>query len=552
MAEPVAERGKDQRKRLVIALAQLDLHVGAIAANAERIIETARRARDALGARLVVFPELSLTSYPPEDLLLREDFLDEVEAGLRRVMSAVSGIAMVIGYPRRKSGSLYNAAGVLSDGEILVEYHKQALPNYSVFDEKRYFEPGLESGVFALDGHAIGLTVCEDIWEPEPARQAARDGARLLLNLNASPFHKGKAPEREELLAARARENDLAIVYVNLVGGQDELVFDGGSFVVDRGGRLAQRLPFFDEALASCVVDADGAPALAAIAEPPTEQGAIYRALVLGTRDYVRKNGFKGAVLGLSGGIDSALVAALAVDALGAENVEVVLMPSRYTADMSNEDALLEAKRLGIDHRIIPIEPAFDVFLELLVEAFAGHGMDTAEENIQARCRGVILMAISNKTGRMLLTTGNKSEMSVGYATLYGDMAGGFAPIKDVPKMLVYALARWRNQRDGDAEAVIPERVIERPPSAELRADQRDSDSLPPYEILDAILMHYIEDQWSASRIVNAGFDETLVRRIIRLVDINEYKRRQAPPGVKITKRAFGRDRRFPITNGFR
>ncbi len=550
MADPT--EAAHSAKELVIALAQLDLHVGAIAANADRVIETARRARDELGARLVVFPELSLTGYPPEDLLLREDFLDEVDAQLRRVVSAVSGIAMVIGYPRRKSGSLYNAAGVLCDGGILVEYHKQALPNYSVFDEKRYFDPGLESGVFELDGHRIGLTICEDIWEPEPARQAARDGATLLLNLNASPFHKGKAPEREELLATRARENRLAIVYVNLVGGQDELVFDGGSFVVDRGGRLAQRLPFFDEALVSCVVDADGAPSLATISEPPTEQEAIYRALVLGTRDYVRKNGFKGAVLGLSGGIDSALVAALAVDALGAENVEVVMMPSRYTADMSNEDAELEAKRLGIDSRTIPIESVFNAFLDLLAEAFAGYGMDTTEENIQARCRGVILMAISNKTGRILLTTGNKSEMSVGYATLYGDMAGGFAPIKDVPKMLVYALARWRNQRDGGVEAVIPERVIERPPSAELRPDQQDSDSLPPYEVLDAILMHYIEDQWSASRIVNAGFDEALVKRIIRLVDINEYKRRQAPPGVKITKRAFGRDRRFPITNGFR
>ncbi len=554
MADPLeaTERGKDQRKALVIALAQLDLHVGAIAANAERIIETARRARDEMGARLVVFPELSLTSYPPEDLLLREDFLDEVEVQMQRVMSAVSGIAMVIGYPRRKSGSLYNAAGVLCDGGMLVEYHKQALPNYSVFDEKRYFDPGLESAVFELDGHRIGLTICEDIWEPEPARQAARDGATLLLNLNASPFHKGKAPEREELLATRARENRLAIVYVNLVGGQDELVFDGGSFVVDRGGRLAQRLPFFDEALVNCAIDADGAPALAAISEPLTEQEAIYRALVLGTRDYARKNGFKGAVLGLSGGIDSALVAALAVDALGAENVEVVLMPSRYTADMSNEDAVLEARRLGIDYRTIPIESAFNAFLDLLADAFAGYQTDTTEENIQARCRGVILMAISNKTGRILLTTGNKSEMSVGYATLYGDMAGGFAPIKDVPKMLVYALARWRNRRDGDAEAVIPERVIERPPSAELRPEQQDSDSLPPYDVLDAILMHYIEDQWSASRIVNAGFEEALVRRIIRLVDINEYKRRQAPPGVKITKRAFGRDRRFPITNGFR
>ncbi len=536
---------------LLLALAQLDLHVGAVEANAERVIATAREARDRLGARLVIFPELTLSGYPPEDLLLREDFLDAVEAQLQRVRESVRGIDVVLGYPVRKAGSLYNAAGVLRDGELIAEYHKQALPNYSVFDEKRYFTPGLEACVFVLDGHRIGMTICEDVWEPEPARLARDAGAELLLNLNASPFHKGKAPEREELLAARARDNELPIVYLNLVGGQDELVFDGGSFVVDRDGRLAQRLPFFAEALAPCRIGVDHQPLPGPLAEEPGEPEAIYQALVLGTRDYARKNGFQGAVLGLSGGIDSALVAAIAVDALGAENVEVVMMPSRYTADISNEDALLEARRLAVAHQVIPIEPAFNAFLDMLADSFAGYPMDTAEENIQARCRGVILMAISNKTGRILLTTGNKSEMSVGYATLYGDMAGGFAPIKDVPKMLVYALARWRNARDG-AAPVIPERVIERPPSAELRPDQVDSDSLPPYEVLDAVLERYIEDQWSAARIVAEGFDEALVRRIIRLVDLNEYKRRQAPPGVKITRRAFGRDRRFPITNGFR
>ncbi len=543
MAEGRAER--------VLALAQLNLHVGALEANAGRVIEAAREARDRLGARLVVFPELTLTGYPPEDLLLREDFLDATAEQLRRVAGAARGIDLVVGYPVRKAGSLYNAAGVLRDGELIAEYHKQALPNYSVFDEKRYFEPGLEACVFELDGLRVGLTICEDVWEPEPARLAAEAGAELLLNLNASPFHKGKAPEREELLAARARDNGLSIVYVNLVGGQDELVFDGGSFVVDRDGRLAQRLPFFSEALEACRIDGDARPLPAPIAEEPSEEAAIYQALVLGTRDYARKNGFSGAVLGLSGGIDSALVAAIAVDALGAENVEVVLMPSRYTAGISNEDALLEAQRLGVRHQVIPIEPAFNAFLEMLAERFAGQPMDTTEENIQARCRGVILMAISNKSGRILLTTGNKSEMSVGYATLYGDMAGGFAPIKDVPKMRVYALARWRNARDGD-EPAIPERVIERPPSAELRPDQVDSDSLPPYEVLDAVLERYIEDQWSAARIVAEGFDEELVRRIIRWVDRNEYKRRQAPPGVRISRRAFGRDRRFPITNGFR
>jgi NAD+ synthase (glutamine-hydrolysing) len=462
----------------------------------------------------------------------------------------VSGIHLVVGYPRVVEGKRYNAAGVLRDGAIVAEYHKALLPNYSVFDEKRYFEPGGAPCVVDIKGTPVGLTICEDIWFPLPAARAREAGARLLLNLNASPFHKGKAPEREELVGKRANENGLPIVYVNLVGGQDELVFDGGSFAVDRQGRLAHRLDYFVEAQGLVEIGADGAcrDASGPPAAPLAEEEAIYRALVLGVRDYVRKNGFRGAVLGLSGGIDSALVLCLAVDALGADQVEVLSMPSRYTADMSNEDAALQAARLGVKRRVIPIEPAFDAFLDLLAEEFRGLPSDVTEENIQARCRGILLMAVSNKTGRILLTTGNKSEMSVGYATLYGDMAGGFAPIKDLPKTLVYQLARWRN-RGGE---IIPRRVIEREPSAELRADQRDTDSLPPYEILDPILQRYVEDDASIAEIVAEGYGADTVRRVVRMVDRNEYKRRQAPPGIKITRRAFGRDRRYPLTSGFR
>jgi NAD+ synthase (glutamine-hydrolysing) len=534
---------------LRVYLAQLNLLVGDIEGNAERVIAAAAQAQDVHRADVAVFPELTLTGYPPEDLLLRPALDQRVTAALAHIGKAVRGIDLVLGYPAIHDGKRYNAAGLLRDGAIVAEYHKALLPNYSVFDEKRYFEAGSEPCVCQIKGVPVGLTVCEDIWYAEPAARAAAAGARLLLNLNASPFHKGKAPEREQLLAKRARDNGLPIVYVNLVGGQDELVFDGGSFVVDRAGRLACRAPFFSESgtLAEFVIDEDIRPQCAAVAPAADELEAVYQALVLGVRDYVHKNGFQGAVLGLSGGIDSALTLAVAVDALGAEAVEVVMMPSRYTADMSNQDAALQAEHLGVKHRTIPIEPAFQAFLGMLAEEFRGLPMDVTEENIQARCRGIILMAISNKTGRMLLTTGNKSEMSVGYATLYGDMAGGFAPLKDVPKTLVYRLAEWRN-RDGE---VIPRRVIERPPSAELRPDQKDTDSLPDYDILDAILERYVEQDLSRGEIVAAGFDRALVERVASLVDRNEYKRRQAPPGVKITRRAFGRDRRYPITNGF-
>jgi NAD+ synthase (glutamine-hydrolysing) len=390
------------------------------------------------------------------------------------------------------------------------------------------------------------VTICEDIWFDMPVQRAAAAGADVLLNLNASPFHKGKAVEREALVADRAARFGVSVVYVNLVGGQDELVFDGGSFVVDSRGGLRHRSPFFEEGEALIRIDATG-PEAGDLAPIPGEEEQVYRALVTGTRDYVTKNGFSSVVLGLSGGIDSALTLTIAVDALGSGNVEVVSMPSRYTADISNTDAARQAELLQVDHQTISIEPAFRAFLEMLAETFAGTEPDVTEENIQARCRGIILMAISNKRGRMLLTTGNKSEMSVGYATLYGDMAGGFAPLKDVPKLLVYRLARWRN-RDGEA---IPQRVIDRPPSAELRADQKDTDSLPDYGILDGILELYVEQDRSVDDIVAAGYERAVVERIARLVDRNEYKRRQAPPGIKITRRAYGRDRRYPIVNGF-
>lgn len=535
---------------LKISLAQINLKVGDIQGNGDRVLEAMRVARDEQQAHAVVFPELTLTGYPPEDLLLRPELIARVEQELTRLCQACSGIDLIIGYPRCQDGKLYNAAGVIREGKIIVEYFKALLPNYSVFDEKRYFESGDKPCVFDLQGVSVGITICEDIWYKTPAADAAQAGAKILLNLNASPFHMGKAPEREILLQKRAQESGLSIVYLNLVGGQDELVFDGGSFVVSPKGELTQRTEFFNEAQPVVVFkDQNGTigPVPAEISSVLSEEAAVYRALVTGVRDYVLKNGFKGAVLGLSGGIDSALTLAIAVDALGSEQVEVVMMPSRYTADMSNEDALLEAEKLGVKHQTIPIEPAFNTFLEMLSEPFAGTQRDTTEENIQARCRGVLLMAISNKTGKILLTTGNKSEMSVGYATLYGDMAGGFAPIKDVPKLLVYRLAEYRNSMG----EVIPRRVIERPPSAELAPDQKDSDSLPPYAILDPILARYIEQDQGVAEIVAGGFSEDAVRQVVRLVDRNEYKRRQAPPGVKITQRAFGRDRRYPLTNGF-
>lgn len=534
-----------------VVMAQLDFLVGDIQGNTGKIITAAVDARDRLRADLIVFPELTLTGYPPEDLLLRPGFIRQVDPALQRLCSEIHGIAVVAGCPLPTPAGLRNAAVVLAGGVIQARYFKQWLPNYSVFDEKRYFVPGDDPVVFEIAGVRVGVTICEDIWLPGPAAQAAEAGAQLLVNLNASPYHTGKGEQRLMALRRRVRECHIPIIYVNLLGGQDELVFDGGSMVVGADGALVQRAPFFVEGLypVDFTVSATGVePETGEVAVESGLEEGIYQALVLGVRDYVQKNGFPGAVLGLSGGIDSALTLAIAVDALGAERVEAVLMPSRYTAEMSNTDAEQEARALGVKYHIMPIEPTFQVFLEILQPVLAGLPVNSTEENIQARCRGVLLMAISNKTGKLVLTTGNKSETAVGYSTLYGDMAGGFAPIKDVLKTMVYRLAVWRNQQS----PVIPQRVIDRPPSAELRPDQTDQDNLPPYDLLDTILHGYVEQDHSVDELVEAGFDRNIVERVAQLVILNEYKRRQAAPGVRITPRAFGRDRRYPITSGFR
>ncbi|MDD2767809.1 MAG: NAD+ synthase [Methylococcus sp.] len=535
---------------LRIAIAQLDFLVGDVEGNAQRVFAAAVRARDELGADAVVLPELTLAGYPPDDLILRPDFLAAVDAALAALAARVHGIDVIVGFPEWRDGLPFNSAAVLREGAIHRIYRKQTLPNYGVFDEKRHFLPGSEPCVFDLRGVAVGLTICEDVWFSGPVEQAAAAGAQLVLNLNASPFHVGKTAEREGVVRERIAAAGVPVVYANLVGGQDELVFDGGSFAMDASGDIVFRAAQFAEALETVDFAVDGGtvrPVRASVAEPLPEAASVYLALVMAIRDYAGKNGFRGAVLGLSGGIDSAVTLALAVDALGADQVQAALMPSRYTSDMSIEDARLQAETLGVVWHLIPIEPAFMSFLDLLAEPFAGAAADVTEENIQARCRGVILMALSNKQGRILLTTGNKSEMSVGYATLYGDMAGGFAPLKDVSKLLVYQLAEYRNS----IAPVIPRRVIERAPSAELRPDQKDEDSLPPYSVLDPILALYVEQDRSIAEIVAAGYPEDVVRRVVRLVDRNEYKRRQAPPGVKITRRAFGRERRYPITCGF-
>jgi len=536
---------------LRIVMAQLDLLVGDIDGNADKVIAAVARARDELKADAIVFPELTLSSYPPEDLLLRPGFNRRVAGALARVAGQVHGIDVILGYPQQSDGGLYNAASLLRDGAVVATYHKSELPNYSVFDEKRYFIPGHAPCVVEIAGLPVGITLCEDIWHPRPAQAAQAAGARLLVNLNASPFHLGKRNERIEALQARTRETGLPVLYVNLVGGQDELVFDGASLVMNADGSLAQRAPAFEEGLyvADFTVEADGRvqAVQGMVSTPSCQEEIVYKALVLGVRDYIEKNGFPGAIIGLSGGIDSALTLAVAVDAIGAERVEAVMMPSRYTMDISLSDAHAEAETLGVEYHVLPIEPAFRAFLDILEDEFAGTRPDTTEENIQARCRAVILMAISNKKHKVVLSTGNKSEVSVGYCTLYGDMAGGFDVLKDVPKTLVYRLSEYRNS----LSPVIPGRVIERPPSAELAPDQKDSDSLPPYEVLDAILEMYVEQDRCAEEIVAAGYDSATVNRVIRLVNMNEYKRRQAAPGVRITRRAFGRDRRYPITSGY-
>ncbi len=536
---------------LRIALAQLNLFVGDVAGNAQRVIDSAADARDRLRADLVLFPELSLCGYPPEDLLFHKGLRRQVNAAVERVRTETHGIALMVGYPEYADDTIYNAAILVRDGAVLANYRKQELPNYAVFDEKRYFKPGRETRIVEMQGIRVAMLICEDIWEPGPARAAKAAGAQLLLVINGSPYSLGYQERREGVVRDRVRDTGLPVAYVNMLGGQDELVFDGGSFVMNAAGEVVQRVAPFTEALALVevdLVDGKAVPKPAHVEPPLSEEASVYGALVMGVRDYVQKHRFPGVVLGLSGGIDSALTLAIAVDALGAERVRAVMMPSRYTSQMSLDDAAAEAALLNVRYDVISIEGMFAAALDALKDVFAGREADTTEENIQARSRGVLLMAISNKTGRMVLTTGNKSEMAVGYATLYGDMAGGFAPIKDCSKLLVYRLARYRNS----ISAAIPERVIERPPSAELRHDQKDSDSLPPYEVLDPILELFIEEDLSVDEIAERGFDRSTVGRVLEMVKRNEYKRRQAPPGVRISDRAFGRDWRYPITSGYR
>jgi NAD+ synthase (glutamine-hydrolysing) len=539
-------------KQLKIAMAQLNFLVGDIVGNTKKIVEAAKNARFHLGADAIVFPELAITGYPPEDLVLRPRFLDLADNAIHEIKRSVKDIDIIVGYPAETAAGIYNAVAWIRNGEILTAYYKQEIPNYGVFDEKRYFLSGQETCVVDIKGIPVGLTICEDIWFPGSVAQAARAGARLIINLNASPYHMDKTRERVEVLQQRVKENPLPIVYVNLVGGQDELVFDGESFVIDAAGKVCNRAPAFEEGVYIAEFNIDDnnnlQPVPTKVIQPRSEVETVYQALVVGVRDYIEKNRFPGVILGLSGGIDSALTLAIAVDAVGADRVEAVMMPSRYTSQMSLEDAKKEAQNFGVRYHELSIEPVFQAMRDVLREDFAGKEPDTTEENIQARCRGMILMALSNKSRKIVLTTGNKSELAVGYATLYGDMAGGFNALKDVPKTLVYRLAEYRNT----LSPAIPQRVIHRAPSAELAPDQKDSDSLPDYGELDGILELYVEQDKSIGEIVSEGFDRSVVERVIKMVDLNEYKRRQAAPGVRITKRAFGRDRRYPITSGFK
>ncbi|MFL1805771.1 NAD+ synthase [Plesiomonas shigelloides] len=535
---------------LTVALAQLNMLVGDIEGNAQKIITTTREQADA-GADLVVFPELALTGYPPEDLLLRPDLMVRVNAQLDLIAQVSHKTAVLVGHPWPEDGTLYNALSVYAEGRLLIRYYKQKLPNYGVFDELRYFSAGDKNALLELNGVRLGLLICEDLWFDAPVDALHAAGAEVIVSINASPYDQEKPQVRQRLLEGHCRRTGLPLLYLNQIGGQDELVFDGCSKVFNAQGEMTHRLAAFAEQVELVQLHKQqDVLTITPMAQPAVAQGLLaqtYQALVLAVRDYVTKNGFQGAVLGLSGGIDSALTLAIAVDALGADKVQAVMMPFRYTADISVADAKEEADLLGIEFDIVSIEPMFDAFMQQLAPMFAGSERDTTEENLQARCRGVMLMALSNKRRRLVLTTGNKSEMAVGYATLYGDMAGGFDVLKDVPKTLVFQLSEYRNT----LSYVIPQRVIDRPPSAELAPDQVDQDSLPPYDILDAILHAYVEQDKSVADLVAMGFEEEVVRKVIRLVDINEYKRRQAAVGPRITARNFGKDRRYPITSGF-
>lgn len=533
-------------RSLSIALAQLNWLVGDIEGNTERMLQTLHEQQNA-GADLVMFSELALSGYPPEDLLYRDDFYQRCEAQLARLQAATQQTAVLVGHPWREADKLYNALSLFADGKLLGRYFKQQLPNYGVFDEKRYFSAGHDTCVVELKGYRLGLLICEDLWFDGPVDAVKAAGAEIVLSINASPYNREKPYIRKTLMAAHCQRIGLPLVYLNQIGGQDELIFDGCSKVFDAAGNMTHRLAAFAEQTTLLQFnECEVVPMMAPAAELP-ELAQVYEALVLAVRDYVTKNGFNGAVLGLSGGIDSALTLAIAVDALGKDKVQALMMPFRYTADISIADAKEEAEILGIEFDVLSIEPMFDAFMGQLSPMFAGTARDTTEENLQARCRGVVLMALSNKRRSIVLTTGNKSEMAVGYATLYGDMAGGFDVLKDVPKTLVFKLSEYRNT----VSYVIPQRVITRPPSAELAPDQKDEDSLPPYDILDAILEGYVEQDKSVAALVADGFDEAIVRKVIRLVDINEYKRRQSAVGPRITARNFGKDRRYPITSGF-
>ena len=551
MATPgTASADSDSPRKLRVVMAQLDFLVGDIPGNTERVLKATQQAQEQHQADIVLFPELCLTGYPPEDLLLRPSLDLRIAEALERLQQANLEPAMVIGAPVRSGGLLYNAAVVVEKGEIRGRYFKRCPPNYQVFDERRYFAEGRDTLVMDIKGVSVGITVCEDIWKDGPLEDAAAAGAQLILNLNASPYDIDKQARRKALLERKAADNRVSIVYTNLVGGQDELVFDGGSMVVDHAGALAVEAPQFADGLfpVEFLCEHHCQPISQPLPEEPSLEANVYSALVTGVRDYVNKNGFKSVVLGLSGGIDSAVTLAVAADALGKDRVRAVMMPFRYTSSASLEDAEAQASAMGVQYDVFSIEPMYDVFMQTLAKPFEGTRPDTTEENLQARLRGVLLMSLSNKFGSLVLTTGNKSEMAVGYSTLYGDMAGGFDVLKDVPKTLVFRLAWYRNS----LSQVIPERVITRPPSAELAPDQKDEDSLPGYDILDQILNLYVERDYSAEAIVAEGFERADVERVVRLVDINEYKRRQAPIGVRITERGFGKDRRYPITNGWK
>ncbi|QWE11050.1 NAD+ synthase [Polynucleobacter sp. es-EL-1] len=533
-----------------IALAQINPLLGDLPGNARLISQAAAEAFKK-GATVVLTPELSLTGYPPEDLLLRPAFIEAAEAELKRLtieLKQFPGLVVIVGHPQQTSVGLQNYASVLRDGQVIAGYAKQKLPNHEVFDEVRYFVAGNQACVFENAGIQYGLILCEDAWHAGPAKQAHDAGAQVLLVLNASPYHLHKEALRIEVLRKQIAISKMPLIYVNAVGGQDELVFDGGSFALNSQGQVVMAMPQFDIGLGFVNLNAEGELEQGLIAPPQSIEAQAYQALVLGVSDYVQKNRFPGVIIGLSGGVDSALVLAIAVDALGADKVRAVMMASRYTADISWIDAREMAQNLGVQYDEIPISGPVDAFEHSLAEQFRGLELDATEENIQARVRGTLLMALSNKTGRLVLTTGNKSEMAVGYCTLYGDMAGGFAVIKDIAKTLVYRLCAYRNS----IEPVIPERILTRAPSAELRPDQKDQDSLPSYEALDAIVERYMEQNQSIAQMIAAGFDADSVEKVTRLIKLNEYKRRQAPPGIKVTTRAFGRDWRYPITSQFR